>query len=293
MFNPFKENIDQKLDDRHFITKALNGDAEALESLILRHQSWIFNIALNMTGDVHNAQDATQEVLIKMITKLSSYDPGISAFRTWLYRIVLNHVLSMKENQKEKVMSGFAARALDTDWIDLEPDRRKASRPDYAVIAEETKISCILCTLLSLNRRDRFIFILGGILGVGDDVGSEICGITRSNFRKIVSRSRKNIYGFFDKNCSLLKENNPCKCGKQSTLMIKAGLFDPANPVLEQDSLGTIREMLGTAVSAMEGCYYEFNALFSDQPFLKGPDMVKWLRDTLKRNDMQSLLSLN
>jgi DNA-directed RNA polymerase specialized sigma24 family protein len=37
-----------------------------------------------------DAEDVTQEVLVKMMTKLTSYDPGKSPFRTWLCRIMLS-----------------------------------------------------------------------------------------------------------------------------------------------------------------------------------------------------------
>ena len=50
-------------------------------------------------GD-HDAEDATQEVLIEVITKLSTFQ-GRSAVRTWLYRIVVNHVLNMKRARGE------------------------------------------------------------------------------------------------------------------------------------------------------------------------------------------------
>jgi len=104
MHNPFAEKIEENESDIGYIERALDGDAAALESLVLRHQSWIFNIALNMTGDIQHAEDVTQEILIKMISKLSSYDPQKAAFRTWLYRIVANHVINMKESRKEKIL---------------------------------------------------------------------------------------------------------------------------------------------------------------------------------------------
>ncbi len=69
MYNSFKEINDDDWRDIEYILRALNGDLTALEHLVLRHQSWIFNIAVNMTNDVVS----TQEVLIKVITKLSTY----------------------------------------------------------------------------------------------------------------------------------------------------------------------------------------------------------------------------
>ena len=58
---------------------------EALELLIGRHQRWIYNIALRMVFQPQGAEDATQEILINLVTKLSTFR-GESQFRTWLYR---------------------------------------------------------------------------------------------------------------------------------------------------------------------------------------------------------------
>jgi len=48
-----------------------------------------------------DAEDATQEILLKAVTRLSSFEDR-SSFRTWLYRIVVNHVLNMKRGRIER-----------------------------------------------------------------------------------------------------------------------------------------------------------------------------------------------
>jgi DNA-directed RNA polymerase specialized sigma24 family protein len=73
MYNSFKEINDDDGRDIEYISRAMTGDLTALEHLVLRHQSWIFNIVVNITKYVASAQDITQEVLIKVITKLSTY----------------------------------------------------------------------------------------------------------------------------------------------------------------------------------------------------------------------------
>jgi len=82
------------------VARAKGGDREALEALVRRHQAWIYNIALRMLYHPQDAEDATQEILIKALTRLSSFE-GRSSFRTWLYRIVVNHVLNMKRGRRE------------------------------------------------------------------------------------------------------------------------------------------------------------------------------------------------
>src|SRR3989475_6740500 len=98
--NPFADDAPTDLEDRTLVARARSGSREALEDLVRRHQGWIYNIAVRMLYHPHDAEDATQEILIKAVTRLSSFE-GRSSVRTWLYRIVVNHVLNMKRGRVE------------------------------------------------------------------------------------------------------------------------------------------------------------------------------------------------
>ena len=87
MFNPFAEIAEGDHADAELVEQAKNGDRGALERLILRHQAWIYNIAVRMVFQPQDAEEVTQEVLVKVITKLSTFR-GESAFRTFLSRDV-------------------------------------------------------------------------------------------------------------------------------------------------------------------------------------------------------------
>jgi len=289
MHNPFKEKIEERENDVDYIKRALAGDAAALEALILRHQSWIFNIALNMTGDIHRAEDVTQEILIIIISKLSTYDQKKAAFRTWLYRIVANHVINMKQSKKEQFYAAhFENFDFSANMLNL-PDTKNAGPVRDKEIIDETKNYCTLCILLCLNRMERMVLILGAIFDVTDRIGAEICDISQANFRKILSRSRKKISDFFQNNCSLLDERNPCKCSNQVSYLTNLGMIKPDDMNISHDSLGTIRTALGKTITDIENSYSTFQILYQEQPFFRGPDMVKWLRDLLQKNNVNEI----
>src|SRR6201988_4525232 len=107
MFNPFTEAAERSPTDDELVERAQSGDRTALEKLVLRHQAWIYNIAVRMVFHPQDAEEVTQEVLIKVITKLSTFK-GESTFRTWLYRIAANHVLNMKRRSAEAKVTTFA-----------------------------------------------------------------------------------------------------------------------------------------------------------------------------------------
>src|SRR6266700_6406227 len=106
MFNPFNEVAECGSVDAELVEQAKNGDRAALEKLVLRHQAWIYNIAVRMVFRPQDAEEVTQEVLVKVITKLSMFK-GESTFRTWLYRIAANHVLNMKRRSAETKVTTF------------------------------------------------------------------------------------------------------------------------------------------------------------------------------------------
>ncbi len=116
MNNPFSETTTLEIPDEELVSKAQNGDRQSFEELIQRHQAWIFNIALRMVGRRADAEDVTQEVLLKVLTRLSTFQ-GKSLFRTWLYRIVVNHVLNLKQRPGEIAFSELGQQ------IDQLPDQ--------------------------------------------------------------------------------------------------------------------------------------------------------------------------
>src|ERR1700732_1537555 len=181
MFNPFAEIIDSDTADAELVEQSKNGDRAALEKLVLRHQAWIYNIAVRMVFRPQDAEEVTQEVLVKVITKLSMFK-GESRFRTWLYRIAANHVLNMKRRWAETQTTTFADYGAA---IDATPDRalpdHKTVTVELPLLVEEGKNSCTMGMLLCLDRKQRLIFTLGAILGTSDAVGADVLEMTADN----------------------------------------------------------------------------------------------------------------
>src|SRR6266404_7919802 len=124
-FNPFAEVADADCPDDELVAEAQHGNRVALEKLVLRHQAWIYNIAIRMVFHPEDAEEVTQEVLVKVITKLSTFK-GASKFRTWLYRVVANHVLNMRRRSvEEQSFTGYPA-AVGSDGLAAAVARNEA-----------------------------------------------------------------------------------------------------------------------------------------------------------------------
>ena len=214
--NPFATVAPDEEHDQELVRQAKGGSQAALGTLVTRHQSWIYNLALRMVLQPADAEDATQEVLIKLVTRLSTFD-GRSSLRTWLYRIAINHLLNMKRGRAELREITFAqyGRKLDeTPDADL-PDPRALPAHEQLLVAE-ARIGCTSGMLLCLNREQRMVYILGSIFGVCDTVGAELLELSRDNFRQKLARARRDLHSFMHDKCGLVNPANPCRCAKKT-----------------------------------------------------------------------------
>ncbi len=290
MTNPFSRDFKRDISDEKLVTLSLAGDRNALETLIKRHQAWIFNIAIRMTGNLHDAEDASQEVLIKVITKLSSFK-GKSSFRTWLFRIVKNHVLNMKKKEREKIYSSFGGykKAIENS-PDLDLLKSDCLPADVSMIIEETKIHCVMGMLLCLNREQRLVFILGEILGADSAFGSEILEITRVNFRKRLSRARKSVFGFMKDVCGIVDGNNACRCSLKSKVLINKGAIDPRNLEFNSNYIYLIKNVAEKRLRRFNDVFEnKCRILLENDPFKTPPDYVDMLRSMIENKDLEDI----
>jgi len=77
--------------------RALDGDRDAVEQLVRDLQSDIYGLALRMLWNREDAEDATQEILVRTVTRLSQFDFR-SKLKTWVYRIAVNYIPSSFAN---------------------------------------------------------------------------------------------------------------------------------------------------------------------------------------------------
>jgi len=293
MHNPFTEVIDEST-DLELIEQAKNGSREALEKLVLRHQAWIYNIAVRMVFHTQDAEEVTQEVLVKAITHLSSFQ-GESQFRTWLYRITINHILNMKRRGAERAalsFSGYSAAINETPDLDL-PDP-KSVPVDVHLLVEETKISCTAGMLLCLDREQRLVFILGEILGATDKVGGELLELSPANFRQRLSRARRDLYRFMQGQCGLVNEANSCRCPKKTRGFIEGGHVDPERLQFVSHHLQSVAAATEGTVRTIEQSVGEhYAAIYREHPFFEPADQTVWLRQLLDSDEFGKALRLH
>jgi RNA polymerase sigma factor (sigma-70 family) len=294
MLTPFTEVADGDSTDVELAERANNGDRAALEQLVLRHQAWIYNIAVRMVFQPQDAEEVTQEVLIKVITKLSTFK-GESKFRTWLYRIAANHVLNMKRRSAESRTTTFAdygAAIQRTPDLDL-PDP-KSVPVSVPILVEEAKNSCTMGMLLCLDRDQRLTFTLGAILGVSDAIGGEVLGMSADNFRQCLARARRDLHKFMNNQCGLVNESNPCRCPRKTRGFVLDGHVDPHHLLFVPEHVERVRDVAAETVREIDDLVERRHAaIFREHPFLQPSDHIDWLRRILELDDVRRALHLN
>lgn len=266
MKNPFDQAQYNQTEDLQLIEEALEGSSQSLEQLIQRHQHFIYNIALKMVLSPFDAEDITQEVLIKVVTKLSQFQ-GRSSFRTWLYRITFNHFLKMKKYWLEEQITSFDAYGAELDAI---PDREltEQEKLEQRELILEAKLSCMSGMLLCLNREQRLVYILGELFQADHNIGAEMLDISKANFRKRLERARRDLYHFMNKKCGLINTNNPCRCARKTSGFIKAGWVDKDQMKFNAHYLKQIKDTLNKKNETLDEILEnDYAKLFQEGPF--------------------------
>lgn len=211
------------------IEQATAGNKDALETIILSVQDLVFNLSLRMLGTFPDAEDASQDILLKVITHLSSFKQD-SSFSTWVFSIAVNHLKNYKKHMFAKFPLNFEFYGDDilNGKIDDVPDLTQ--NVEKSILAEELKMSCTNVMLQCLDVESRCIFILGTMFKVDSRIAGDILGITAEAYRQRLSRIRKKMADFLRDYCGEYG-NGKCHCINRVNYAIQNHRISPAHLV--------------------------------------------------------------
>ncbi|MEC8016631.1 MAG: RNA polymerase sigma factor [Pseudomonadota bacterium] len=199
------------------IVLAKRGDAKALETLVRGVQGQVYRLALRMLADPTAAEDATQEILIRLVTKLSTFREE-SRFETWAYRVATNYLLSARKRNASDPALTF--QAFGEDLLDGLADEQSAAPEDH-ILLNELRLRCTMAMLLCLDLPHRAAYVLGDILELDHSEAAEILEIAPASYRKRLSRARAQVQAFTARHCGLAARTAPCSCRKRLPAALK------------------------------------------------------------------------
>lgn len=209
--------------------RATAGDRAALDRLVRMLEGGVYNLALRMLGHPQDAEDATQEVLVKVVSGLAGFR-GDSAVSTWVWRIATNHLLSARRGRRE--VQGLTFEAFEEMLVaGLAANLPPPAHPEQALLEEEVKLGCTQTMLTCLDREHRLAFILAEVLELTGEEAAAALDIAPAAFRKRLSRARARLRRFMKANCGLVSEKAACRCKKQIGPLMHMGAIDPTHLV--------------------------------------------------------------
>ncbi len=173
------------------IEKVKKGDISSFEALIAPYQKKAFNIAYRMLGNLEDANDVTQEAMIKIYKSIAGFQ-GKSSFSTWVYSVVSNSCIDyIRKNRKAVIVS--LDREYDTgeSMYKLEV-ADEMNTPEYLFEKNEIK-RMIHDAINQLNVDQREIIILRDINGFSYHEIAEILKCSEGTVKSRISRARSSL----------------------------------------------------------------------------------------------------
>jgi RNA polymerase sigma factor (sigma-70 family) len=273
------------------VARAQEGDRAALERVVAGIRDRVYNLALRMLWNPADAEDATQEILVRIVTHLGSFR-GESAFSTWVYRVASNYLLTTRKRRAEREELTFERFAEQLDTGLAPAVAGPAIAVEQRLLVEEVKLGCTLGMLLCLDRDHRLAYILGEVFGLTSQEAGEIVGISPAAFRKRLSRARARLHEFMERKCGLVNANNPCRCERRVDFAVQVGRVDPDNllfathPVrLEPDA------RTQAATREMEQLHSAADLLRGHPDYAAPGKASEWIRDLVDRAQLHVLAS--
>jgi RNA polymerase sigma factor (sigma-70 family) len=220
-------------------------------------------------GNATEASDATQEILVKLVTRLSQFR-GESRLLTWAYTLATRHLLrlrrSLAREQSVVKLESTIRAGLSITEAESTPDG------DARVLAAETRLGCTGAMLACLSVDERMAIVLAEVLGADDELGARLCEVAPAVYRKRLSRARQKLRPLLEDLCGLARSDAPCSCTRQARAKQLAGVAQPVKvrlPLVDAAHVKRAEEELGQV--------RKLGAVFALEPMVDPPEAL-WTR---------------
>lgn len=193
------------------VQAALDGDPSAVRTVVQTLQRPVFHLALRMLMHHDDAEEATQEALLKVVTRLSSFD-GRSLFSTWAWSVATRSIIDFSRARSRPHALTFEDFAKD---VTRDLDQTATTRPEDAVLVGQVKVGCARAMLQCLDEDQRLAYVLGEILEVDQVQAAQALGLTAATFRKRLERARLRVATAVRAFCGVVSAQAQCRCRKR------------------------------------------------------------------------------
>ncbi len=231
------------------VQRAVRGERAAMEEIMRALERPFYTLALRMLLSPAEAEDATQECLLRVATRLAQFE-GASRFSTWAWKVAVNRILELRRRPP----LDFARRAADLAE-GLEPEAPE--RTEDLVELGELKMGCGRALLQCLEADERIAFILGEIMDLDGPEAAEIAGVSPAAFRKRLSRARERVREALQGTCGMVNPAAPCRCHRRLARARALGRIPPGATTDAPLDVAALRARLAGLEEVLRvGAYY-------------------------------------
>lgn len=253
------------------------GDSAALEDLVRGLQQPLYSLALRFLSYPEAARDATQEILILVVTQLSTFR-GESAVTTWAYSVATRHLLRQRKRNKR---DRFETLEQGLGQAENHFQAPQASSAEQRILEEEVFLGCTQAMLRALEPGLRMAFVLGAIFELEAPEAARVLEISEVAFRKRLSRARKSLDSFLSRNCGVANPDARCRCAYQINFAIGHGRLDPEHLRYAEPAGRTTLEAL-RAFEELKHVRHSLELYRAQPQFRAREDFAERLKEMLK-----------
>jgi len=180
---------DQNQEDERLVARAQQGDLDAFNRLVVRHERALYNVCLRLLRDPSQAEDATQDAFIRAWGAIDSFRGG--QVRPWLLRIATNRAYDLLRSKSRR-----PAESLDSQPFEIEPEWTSqapgAEQPE--TFATRSELSAHLEHALAVLPEDqRLAIILSDVQGYAYEEIAEVMNVAVGTIKSRISRGRSRL----------------------------------------------------------------------------------------------------
>lgn len=194
--------LDQRAaEDNDYVVRSQAGDADAYNTLVLKYQRSVYNLALRMLGDSGQAEDVTQDAFLSAWRNINRFRGG--NFSAWLLRIATNACYDQIRRRQRHPVGSLEAVVGDDDTPLEFPDRGELPE-DRTIRAELAR--AIAAGLQYVHPDQRAVLVLADIHGLSYEEVALVLEVPVGTVKSRLSRGRGQLRQYFRQRPELLPD---------------------------------------------------------------------------------------
>ncbi len=210
--------------ERALVGRAVAGDPVAVAEVVRLLQDPLYRLALRMVWRPADAEDATQEIMLRVLGKLDTWRAE-ARLLTWAYRVGANYLINLRRQTPQEA----AQLSLDTYREGLADGLAEADYrgPEARLLTDEVRLNCSQAMLQCLARDERIAFVLSDVFELSSPDAAWILDITPEAYRKRLARAKKRLGNFLSSSCGIADPKAFCRCARRVDKAMELGRVDP------------------------------------------------------------------